>query len=182
MTPNSVSVSTVVRTSPDTAFTLFTNDIDAWWRRASRHRSRPAASIVRFDDDSLVEVSSEGSTELGRVLAWEPGSRLVLAWLGPHWAPAERTVVEITFEPDGAGTRVTSNTAAGRRCRPEMQPRPSSAYGGATCSPATHSAPPAPPSNPLSGSPEPPARRRRRSGAPAWHSSTRECRVESRRR
>lgn len=44
-----------------------------------------------------------------------------------------------------------------------------------TCGPVT-------PSDPLSGSPEPPARRRRRSGAPAWRSSTRECRVESRRR
>lgn len=107
MTPNSVSVSTVVRTSPDAAFTLFTNEIDTWWRRAARHRSQPAASIVRFDGDSLVEVSGDGPTELGRVLAWEPGSRLVLAWLDPHWAPAERTEVEITFEPDGDGTRVT---------------------------------------------------------------------------
>jgi uncharacterized protein YndB with AHSA1/START domain len=107
MTPNSVRVSTVVRASPDTAFTLFTSEIDAWWRRSSRHRSAPAASIVRFEDDRLVEVSDDGSTELGRVLAWEPGIRLILAWLGPHWAPAEHTEVEITFEPEGDGTRLT---------------------------------------------------------------------------
>jgi uncharacterized protein YndB with AHSA1/START domain len=107
MTPNSVTVSTVVATPPDVAFTMFTGEIDAWWRRASRHRSRPAASIVRFEDDRLVEVSDEGSIELGRVLAWEPGSRLVLAWSGPHWAPAERTEVEITFEAENDGTRVT---------------------------------------------------------------------------
>lgn len=107
MTTDRVRVSTVVRTSPGTAFTLFTSEIDAWWRRASRHRSAAAASIVRFQDDRLVEVSDEGSTELGRVLVWQPGNRLVLAWQGPHWAPAEHTVVEITFEPEGDGTRVT---------------------------------------------------------------------------
>ena len=107
MTTDSVRVSTIVRTSPDTAFALFTAGIDAWWRRTSRHRSAPAASIVRFQDDRLVEVSDEGSTELGRVLAWEPGNRLVLAWQGPHWAPAEHTEVEITFEPESDATRVT---------------------------------------------------------------------------
>jgi uncharacterized protein YndB with AHSA1/START domain len=107
MTTNSVSVSTVVPTSPDRAFDLFTREVDAWWRRSSRHRATPAASIVRFDDDRLVEVTDEGSTQLGSVLAWEPGVRFVLAWHGPLWAPAEDSEVEVTFEPDSGGTRVT---------------------------------------------------------------------------
>lgn len=106
MKPNSVTVSTTVATTPHAAFSAFTNEIDAWWRRSARHRSQ-TASIIRFQDDRLVEVSDDGSTELGRVLAWEPGSRLVLAWLGPHWAPAESTEVEVTFEPEGGRTRVT---------------------------------------------------------------------------
>lgn len=62
-----------------------------------------------LEDDRLVEVSDEGSTEVGRVVAGHAGARLVLAWHGRHWAAAsaDHTEVEITFEPDGAGTRVT---------------------------------------------------------------------------
>lgn len=104
---SSVTVSTVVQISPTRAFTLFTEEVDVWWRRTSRHRPASSSSIVRFENDRLVELTDDGSTELGRVLAWEPGARLVLAWQGPHWAPAESTEVEITFEPDGAATRVT---------------------------------------------------------------------------
>lgn len=104
---SAVTVSTIVPTSPDTAFALFTQDVDLWWRRAPRHRPASTSSIVRFEDDRLVEVTDDGSTELGHVLAWEPGVRLILAWHGPQWAAAEKTEVEITFQPDGDNTRVT---------------------------------------------------------------------------
>lgn len=107
MTTDRVTVSVVVTTSPDEAFTIFTTEIDAWWRRSPRHRRALAESVVRFEGDRLVEVSAAGAAELGRVLAWEPGKRLAMEWLGPRLIPAGRTVVEVRFEAAGGGTRVT---------------------------------------------------------------------------
>ena len=107
MTPDSVTVSTVVAAPPDEAFTIFTTEVDAWWRRGARHRHDPAASVVQFADDHLVEVTPEGAERLGRIVAWEPGRLLALEWLDtrrPHWAG---TAVEVRFEPAGFGTRIT---------------------------------------------------------------------------
>jgi len=68
---------------------------------------------VRFEPEvggRLVEVydleSGEGF-EIGRVLAWEPGKRLVFTWRQDNWAPAESTDVEVRFEPSATGTLVT---------------------------------------------------------------------------
>ena len=45
--------------------------------------------------------------EIGRVLAWEPGKRLVFTWRQANWEAAESTDVEVRFEPSGSGTLVT---------------------------------------------------------------------------
>jgi SAM-dependent methyltransferase len=50
---------------------------------------------------------AEGGRSVGRVLAWEPGRRIVLEWRPADWQPEERTEVELSFEPTDAGTRVT---------------------------------------------------------------------------
>jgi uncharacterized protein YndB with AHSA1/START domain len=107
MTTDRVTVSTLVTAEPDEAFAIFTTEVDAWWRRSGRHREEAAGSVVRFERERLVEVSPSGATELGRVLAWEPGRRLALEWLGPRLGPGDRTVVEVRFEPVADGTRVT---------------------------------------------------------------------------
>lgn len=101
-----VTVTTRVDSSPDEAFEAFTKEIDTWWRRGPRYRGAEA-SIVRFENEHLVEVTGEGSEHVARVIAWEPGERLVLEWLGAHIAASGRTEVEIRFHPDGSGTRVT---------------------------------------------------------------------------
>ena len=44
--------------------------------------------------------------ELGRVRAWEPGVRVAFSMGGRDFAPGECTEVEVTFEPEGSGTRV----------------------------------------------------------------------------
>jgi uncharacterized protein YndB with AHSA1/START domain len=106
MTTDSVTVTTLVRASPEEAFTVFTEQIDDWWRRDSQHRR--GASIIRFDQGKLVQVSESGVVELGRVQVWEPGERLVIDWRGPQWASSDQTQVEIRFEPNvSGGTRVT---------------------------------------------------------------------------
>lgn len=107
MTDDSVTVSTVVGVPPDEAFAIFTTEVDAWWRRSARHRHAPAASIVQFADDYLVEMSEDGAERLGRVVAWEPGRRLALEWLDSRQSDWTGTSVDIRFDQVGSGTRVT---------------------------------------------------------------------------
>jgi hypothetical protein len=45
--------------------------------------------------------------ELGRVEVWEPGERLLFTWRQPNWRPDEVTRVEVRFEHEADGTRVT---------------------------------------------------------------------------
>ena len=101
ITNDRVVVTTVVRTDPATAFQLFTDAVDAWWKRGPRYRSGEGA--VRFESGQLFE----GERSIGRVLAWEPGARLLLEWSAAPFDPGERTEVEIRFEAIGDGTRVT---------------------------------------------------------------------------
>lgn len=96
-----VSVTTVVNTDPDTAFRIFTQEIDVWWKRGPRYRGCDGA--MRFDADRLLE----GEQQIGRVLRWEPGVRLWLEMSTWSFRPDERTQVEVHFEPVPQGTRVT---------------------------------------------------------------------------
>jgi uncharacterized protein YndB with AHSA1/START domain len=107
MTTDKVTLTTLVAAPPKEAFEAFTQEIDTWWRRGPRYRSDTAASVIRFEDDRLVEVTGDGALTLGRISAWEPGSRLVLEWLGTGLAASDNTEVEVRFDPHGAGTRVT---------------------------------------------------------------------------
>jgi uncharacterized protein YndB with AHSA1/START domain len=94
---DSVKVETVVRTDPHTAFRVFTDEVDQWWKK------RVAGGPMRFHDGKLMD----GAFEVGRVVAWEPGVRLVFEWRTPAFAPGEKTEVEIRFEAEAGATRVT---------------------------------------------------------------------------
>jgi hypothetical protein len=98
---DSVTVTTVVRTDPATAFRLFTGEIDSWWKRGQRYRLRDGA--LRFDAGRLFE----GEEAIGRVTAWEPGTRLRLELTTWPFQQGEGTEVEVRFEAIGDGTRVT---------------------------------------------------------------------------
>lgn len=106
-----VRVTTVVPVDPATAFALFTEEVDAWWRRGPRYRF--GDGTMRFEPPPrgrLVEVYDEAAGDLhvvGEVSAWEPGRRLAFAWRGARFAPGEETHVEVRFERVAAGTRVT---------------------------------------------------------------------------
>lgn len=88
-----VTVTTVVRTDPASAFAIFTGEIDQWWSRGPLYRD---SETMRFEGGRLLQ----GDEEIGRVLAWEPGVRLVLSW-------KENTEVEVRFAAIGDATRVT---------------------------------------------------------------------------
>jgi len=109
-------VTTFVAVDPDLAFEVFTGEIDRWWRRGPRFRPGGGSSggALRFEPTPggrrLVETAGAGGEqvfEIGRVLVWEPGARLVFEWRGRDFSPDERTEVEIHFEPAAGGTRVT---------------------------------------------------------------------------
>ena len=104
-------VTTFVQVDPRDAFEVFTQEIDAWWRRGPRYRFGGGEGMLRFEGGAggrLVEVlpGEHQEFEIGRVLSWEPGARLAFEWRARNFAPGEITHVEVTFEPVEGGTRV----------------------------------------------------------------------------
>jgi ubiquinone/menaquinone biosynthesis C-methylase UbiE len=61
---------------------------------------------IRFEAGPVGRIT-EGSIEVGRVVSWERGKRIVFRWTQASWKPEEVTEVEIRFEEAGAGTHVT---------------------------------------------------------------------------
>jgi uncharacterized protein YndB with AHSA1/START domain len=107
-------VTTVVAVDPATAFDVFTQEIGSWWKSAPRYRFNPEKNgTLRFEPGvggRLVEVhdaKTGAGFEVGRVLAWEPGALLRFEFRGRDFAPGERTEVEVRFQAEGAGTRLT---------------------------------------------------------------------------
>jgi hypothetical protein len=103
-----VRVSIDVDVEPAAAFRVFTDEIDAWYKRDRHSFYAPDRAIaIRFEPrvgGRLVEVydatTGEGR-EMGRVTVWEPGRRLV-------FVDARDTEVDVTFDPtDDGNTRVT---------------------------------------------------------------------------
>jgi len=102
-----------VRATPEKAFRVFTEGFGRWWP-SSHHIGATAlkdAIIEPRQGGRWYEVCEDGSQcEWGDVLAWEPPSRLLLAWrLNAHWEydPDLLTEVEVRFTAEGDGqTRV----------------------------------------------------------------------------
>jgi hypothetical protein len=118
--PASVRVTVYVGVDPGTAFTVFTAEIDAWYKRGPHAFADPARAVgIRFERHAggrLVEVhdaaSGEG-LEIGRIQVWEPGRRLV-------FTDRRGTEVEVRFEPAGGETRVTLEHRGLERLAPEV--------------------------------------------------------------
>lgn len=111
-----VRESVVVPVAPTRAFDLYVN------RPGRTHpeegQSGAPARIVYepFSGGRWYEIGPDGSEyEWGRVLTWEPPTRLVLAWMvgasTGEWAydpdPEHASRAEITFQPVDDGTLVT---------------------------------------------------------------------------
>jgi uncharacterized protein YndB with AHSA1/START domain len=110
--PAPVRRSVTVKASPARAFEVFTDGIGRWWP-ASHHVGAAAmknAVIEPRAGGRWYEVGEDGSQcDWGKVLVWEPPSRLVLAWQlnGQfRYDPALITEVEIRFTAEGEATRV----------------------------------------------------------------------------
>jgi uncharacterized protein YndB with AHSA1/START domain len=99
--------SITVACAPERAFELFTERMGDWWPLRTHSLSGEQASTVVVEANAggrLYEVDSDGGEHpWGSVLVWEPPSRFAVEWsLGSDTA----TEWEVTFNPDGDGTRL----------------------------------------------------------------------------
>jgi uncharacterized protein YndB with AHSA1/START domain len=114
MTETAVVVRTVeVGVDPDTAFSVFTDEIGEWYRSSPYSWNDASRAIgIRFDGGvggRLIEVWRDADGEgfeIGRILGWEPGRRLVFQFRNALLPPVA-TEVEVRFEALSTGTRVT---------------------------------------------------------------------------
>jgi Activator of Hsp90 ATPase homolog 1-like protein len=105
--PAAVRVTIYVDVDPDTAFEVFTEEIDLWYKRGPHNFFDAARAVgIRFEPfvgGRLVEVydreTGEGRT-IARVEVWDPGKRLV-------FVDTRETEADVTFAPSDGGTRVT---------------------------------------------------------------------------
>ncbi len=110
---DAVTATVEVAVDPATAFEVFTEEIDRWWRpgpinwydayRAVGIRFEPGVGgrWLEVYDDAAGDV-----LEIGQITVWEPGVRLVLLYRdGGH--ALDGTEVEVRFEAIEGGTRVT---------------------------------------------------------------------------
>ena len=107
--------SVTVPRSPERAFVAFVDGFVEWWPPEYTWSGQrlEAIGIEPRMGGLCSELGPHGfRLDWGRVLAWEPPSRLVLAWqIGPTRVPEpdpdRASEVEVRFEPDGGdGTRV----------------------------------------------------------------------------
>jgi SAM-dependent methyltransferase len=64
-----------------------------------------AATGLGFVTGAGGRIAARGR-HVARVVAWEPGARIALAWHPADWLPDETTRVELRFDPVAGGTRV----------------------------------------------------------------------------
>jgi uncharacterized protein YndB with AHSA1/START domain len=111
---NSVRKVVNVQAPPEVAWRVFTEKMGTWWSLAT-HKIGKAKAVDAVIEPRVggrwYERGDDGSTcDWGRVLSWEPHSRLVLSWeISADWQhdPTLKTEVEVRFIADGKNaTRV----------------------------------------------------------------------------
>lgn len=103
-----------VKVPPARAFEIFTGGASRWWLKT--HTINATKSPIK---DVVIEPRAGGrwfergedgsECDWGKVLAWEPPTRLLLAWqinADFKYDPSLLTEVEIRFTPSGSGTLV----------------------------------------------------------------------------
>jgi uncharacterized protein YndB with AHSA1/START domain len=123
-----------VKRTVEEAFRVFTEEIASWWPVES-HSIAGVDAVPAFDGREggrLYERTRAGAEDTwGRVLAWEPPTRVVLEWLiGPEGSPP--TEVEVRFREDGEGTLVELEHRGWDRVGADASARRASYDGGWT--------------------------------------------------
>jgi uncharacterized protein YndB with AHSA1/START domain len=106
--PNSVRKVMNVQAPPAVAWRVFTEKLGTWWPldRYTIGKVKAVDAIIEPQvGGRWYERGEDGSTcDWGRVLAWEPHSRLVLTWdISADWQPDPnlKTEIEVRFIPEG---------------------------------------------------------------------------------
>src|SRR5262249_8171762 len=111
-TPLSVRRTLIVSASPQRSFDVFTAGMSRWWLPGHHIGASPFRDIVVEPraGGRWYELGEDGSQcEWGKVLAWEPPTRLLLAWqLDADWNYNSKiiTEIEVRFSPEPVGTRI----------------------------------------------------------------------------
>jgi uncharacterized protein YndB with AHSA1/START domain len=111
----SVRQSIVVAAPPERAFEVFTARIGSWWPPDHVLGEPPAqrTEIELRPGGRAFSVDATGAEcQWGHVLELDPPRRVLLSWdVTAQWQPAPEgaatSEIEVTFEPEGDGTRVT---------------------------------------------------------------------------
>lgn len=119
-------VMVVVEVEPREAFRVFTEEIDLWWRHGLKYRMGRDRSVLHFEPklggrifETFHSKAGERTKETGQVTVWQPPARLVFEWRAGNFTGAEKTEVEVLFEPSPSGTRVTLEHRGWSRIRPD---------------------------------------------------------------
>jgi uncharacterized protein YndB with AHSA1/START domain len=103
-----------VKAPPARAFELFATEMGRWWPKGRTIGQKPHVEVViepKVGGQWFERDADGNETHWGKVLAWEPPSRLLLAWqIDSAWGydPNFVTELELTFAPaEGGGTLVT---------------------------------------------------------------------------
>jgi uncharacterized protein YndB with AHSA1/START domain len=104
-----VEKSVTVSVPVERAFEVFTAEIGTWWPLRTHAVDTERSETVVMEGrvgGRLYERTPSGEEHVwGTLVAWEPPNRIVYSW---HPGRGEETAqeVEITFSPEGEGTRV----------------------------------------------------------------------------
>lgn len=115
-----------VSCTPDVAFELWTARRALWWPLTTHSFSREDAVDVvveRFVGGRIYERTRDGrELDWGMITAFEPPERFAHTWyLG--FTPDHATDVDVRFEEEGTGTRVTVTQTGFERLGGEAQGR-----------------------------------------------------------
>jgi len=121
---DAVTVSVTVSTDPATAFVIFTEETDLWWRTGPKFRigGKERGKLwfePRLGGRFVEEFSSPSGPQAftkGEITVWQPPERFRFEWRGMNFAPGESTQVEVSFEAVRRGRGLRCVTRAGRRC------------------------------------------------------------------
>lgn len=107
-----VFVALRVKATPQRAFDGFVREIGVWWKPNGLFQTTPRApGLLAFEPEAggrLTETLANGKVfEIGRILAWEPPSRLVFSWRQANFPLDLATEVEVLFAAVGDQTRVS---------------------------------------------------------------------------
>ena len=108
---NSLRKAVNVQAPAAVAWKVFTEHMRSWWPLATHHIGKADAVDAVVEPrvgGRWFERGKDGSTcDWGRVLSWEPPSRLVLSWdIGADWQPdpSIKSEVEVRFIAEGKDT------------------------------------------------------------------------------